>query len=368
MKKICFYLPHLAKGGAQRVIVNLSEFFAREGYEVVLVTTMIAAIEEYPVPSGTRRVLSDITGDEITTSRVKNFYRRFQKLRNVWKTENPDIIISFIGMNNIMAIATNAFRKCPVLISVRANPPMEYYTRILRFLAKTIFIKADGIILQTKQQTGFFPKAIRRKCTILPNPINPEFVKDSYDADKEHPLRQKHIVAVGRVDINKNHFMLVKAFEEIAGEYPEWNLKIYGDGPDKEKLDAMIHSSPYQERMEAPGMISDVPDRLDQSRIYVLTSYEEGMPNSLIEAMAKGLACISTDCPCGGPDELIRNGENGILIPVGDTEALVKALKAILADAEYEKALGLNASEIKNTLNPTIVCGQWKQYIEQKMK
>lgn len=358
MSKVCFYLASLAKGGAQRVIINLTEYLLKNGYEVTIVTTKQEA-EEYALPGGAKRVFSDITGNEVTESRIRNFYRRFMKLRNVWKQEKPDIVISFIGLNNMMAIATNFFRKTPVLISVRANPTMEYYTKLLRLISKTLFIKADGIILQTMQQKEYFPKPIQRKCIILPNPLNPEFVKNEESTNKE-----KQIIAVGRVDENKNHKMLVEAFSRIAKDYPEWSLVILGNGEEKQRLDRQIEQSGLQDRIQAPGNVSDVAKRLEQARIYVMTSSEEGMPNSLIEAMAKGLACISTDCPCGGPAELIRTGENGILIPVKDTDALEAALREILSNEVYERKLSENAVEIKEKLAPEPVCGEWKTYLE----
>ncbi len=362
MSKICFYMAHLAKGGAQRVIVNLTEYMIAQGHEVTIVTTNKADVE-YDMPKGAKRVMSDIEKDEITGSRIRNFHRRFKKLKNVFRSEQPDVIISFIGLNNMMAIATNLFYKTPVLISVRANPTMEYYTKLLQFISKTLFIKADGIILQTKDQQRYFPKGIQKKCTILPNPLNPEFVTKSDNASIAWEDK-KQIVAVGRVDGNKNHKMLIEAFTRVAAEYPDWTLKIYGDGEDKEKIDALIQKSGFADRIEAPGNVSDVPQRLEQARIYTLTSNEEGMPNSLIEAMAKGLACISTDCPCGGPAELIESGENGILIPIEDTDALEKALRDILSNEEYEKKLGSNAEKVKDTLDPKKVCKQWMEYIE----
>ena len=111
------------------------------------------------------------------------------------------------------------------------------------------------------------------------------------------------------------------------------------------------------------GHCNDMPQQLYQSRIFVLTSDYEGMPNALLESMALGLACISTDCPCGGPRTVIQDGENGLLIPLRDTKALETALRRILSDPEFEKKLGENAHKIGETLAPDRVNEAWESVI-----
>ena len=100
-KKFVFYVSSLSKGGAQRVILNLTESLLKKGHHVVIVTTMVCQ-PEYDLPEGARRIFSDITEEETTTNRVINFIRRFRKLRNIWKNERPDVLVSFIGKNNFM--------------------------------------------------------------------------------------------------------------------------------------------------------------------------------------------------------------------------------------------------------------------------
>lgn len=173
-KKIMFYISSLAKAGAQRVILNLTESLIEKGYQVTIVTT--SQVEnEYELPKGASRIISDIQGEEITANRIKNLKNRFCKLRNIWKKEKPDVIVSFIGKNNFMAILTAWGLKIPVAVSVRGEPMEEYYNGLLRFLAKYLFRKADGIILQTEDSKSFFPKKTTKKAVVLPNPLNPEF-------------------------------------------------------------------------------------------------------------------------------------------------------------------------------------------------
>ncbi len=368
-RKVCFYINSLVKNGAQRVIVNLAHTMRQDGYEVTVVTTKIEKEQgEYELAGSINRVVSDLTAEQITDSRIRNFLARVRKLRSIWKAERPDLIVSFIGKNNMMAILSSFFLKIPVVISVRTVPKREYYTKALKLVSKTLFVFAKGIVLQTRDAMDYFPAFIRRKAVILPNPLNPAFIRPRFEG-----TRQDEIVAVGRLDDNKNQQMLIRAFCGLGKEFveqqcPGLKLIIYGTGENESRLRELVGQSGWQERILMPGEVDRVEETIYRSRIYVLTSKMEGMPNALMEAMALGLAVVSTDCPCGGPRTLIRNGENGILVPVDDDAALTEALKKILTDPGLEKRLGENAAGLGRELSPERVSRQWLDYLERCMR
>lgn len=359
MKKIALFISSLQKGGSERVMVNLAEYFYRQGTEVVVVT-QYKKETEYDIIPEIRRVYSEPDEELLQGSRANKFMIRFRYLRNIWKTEKPDVILAFLGKNNLMAIATSRFLPVKTVVSVRGEPTMEYEGRFMQFLAKTIFRFADGIVLQTQMVMEFFPKSVQRKAIVLPNPLNPLFLKKKQNAEKENI-----IVAAGRLDNNKNHAMLIHAFARIASEYPNIKLIIYGEGECREQLEQLIEEKELTDRITLPGSVTDIADRIAKARIFTLTSNTEGMPNSIMEAMALGIPVISTDCPCGGPATLIRDGENGLLIPVGDAYALADAMRQILSNPVLEHKLGENAYKITEELNPEKVDNQWKKYLEQ---
>ncbi|MDD3206372.1 MAG: glycosyltransferase [Lachnospiraceae bacterium] len=358
MKKIAFYINSLDKGGAQRVIVNLSESLYQSGVEVVLVTTKKAE-EEYAVSEGIRRVYSEITGKEVTNNRIRNFCHRFHKLRTIWKQEKPDVIVSFIGKNNFMAIATAAMLPISVAVSVRGEPTEEYYTNAMRMIARHLFRFADGVIFQTEDAKAFFPENVQKKSKILPNPLDTACMRPVFTGKRENT-----IVSVGRIDENKNQKMIIDAFISNHEKHPEMKLIIYGNGEKRESLLQYIKEKQMQEFIEMPGNVSHVPDYIEKARIFILASDTEGMPNALLEAMALGLAVISTDCPCGGPRTIIQSGENGILVPVRDTKALARALEQILENPVLEQKLGANARQVQKKFAPDTVNEQWKNYLE----
>lgn len=357
MKRIALFIGSLQKGGSERVMVNLAEYLHKKKYEVILVT-QYKREDEYEISSEIRRVFSEPDEIKLQGNRIQNFIARFQSLRNIWKIYKPDVVLSFLGKNNLMAIATAMFLPVSVAVSVRGEPTMEYEGKKMQVLAKAIFALADGVVLQTKQCMDFFPKFIQRKAVILPNPINEQFLNRQYEGTK-----QNLIVAVGRVDENKNHKMLIHAFEQIAPEYPQMRLVIYGDGNERENLIQLVREKGLSDQIALPGNIKDVASHICHAKIYALTSNTEGMPNSLIEAMALGLTVVSTKCPCGGPEMLIEDGINGFLVPVGDEQALANVFRKILTNFELADSLGKNAKQIAQQLHPDKVNLQWEQYL-----
>lgn len=399
-KSIAFYIGGLCIGGAERVICNLAEYFYSEGYRVTMVTK-VRDEKEYELNPGIKRIIADITTEEETASRIHNLFARIAKLKRIWKEVKPDVIVSFIRKNNLMAIASAAPLGIPVVVSVRSAPERELKGFGFKTITFLLFRQAAGVVLQTREAYNFFPGYIRAKAVVLPNSINPDFLKESEKlalernndingASNEKPekvaventninreeakvidsrvvfsKREKKIITVGRIDDNKNQRMLVEAYAKIAGQYPEWSLELIGDGSGWKLLEEYVSTLPCKDRISFTGAVDDVVGRMSKASIFVLPSKIEGMPNALIEAMVMGMACISTDCPCGGPRDLIAADEsNGILVPVDNVDAMAMALKRLITNDTLRQSMGDNARKIIATLHPDTVNKQWKNYIE----
>ncbi len=363
MKKIAFYIGNLDKGGAQRVVTNLANYFNREGYEVLLVTFYRGEIE-FPYDEGIRRILSNLTEEELAQTkgkpfrRILNFRKRIGKLRGIWEKEQPDIIVSFLRKNNYYAIWSTKGLHMPVVLSVRSDPKREYKGRLNTFLAKHLFQKADGLVLQTEDAYRFFPKKVQEHAVIIQNSLNPRFIRDRYEG-----ARRDEIVAVGTIDDNKNHTMLIDAFIPVHERYPQMKLIIYGDGCRRRDLEEKVRELGLEGAVLFPGRSDTIYEQIYASRIYVLPSKVEGMPNALIEAMALGLAVVSTDCPCGGPRMLIQDGINGLLVPVDDRQAMTDAILKILADPLLEESMGKEAHKLLDQVHPDKVNREWENYL-----
>lgn len=360
-KHIAMLIGALIKGGAERVMVNLADYFVENGYEVTLVT-QYQGENEYPLNPKVKRVISDITPEETTNNRIVNFKRRFCKLRGIWKEEKPDVILSFIGKNNMMAILTSRFLDIPVAVSVRGDPNEEYNSRLMRFAARSLFTWADGVILQTRRCFDFFPDKVQKKAVILHNPVSKVFFRERYEGERE-----KTIVAVGRVDANKNHEMLIRAFAGIADEFPDYQVIIYGEGESRESLIELTKELKLSDKIFLPGSIEHVADAIYKTRVFVLTSNTEGSPNTLLEAMIMGLTVIATDCPCGGPADLISDWENGVLTPVSDVKKLQENLQKVLNNLQRADKLGAEATKTADIFKQEKVYGEWENLLQSLM-
>lgn len=359
--KLAFYIGSLDKGGAERVFVNLAEYFQNKGYQILMVT-QYRKEEEYELAEGIKRILSDIPPEETTRSRLINFYRRVSRLRGIWKKEQPDLVLSCVGKNNFMTIVTTMFTKTKPVVSVVGEAKEEYPSRLMKFLANLLFPYASGVILQTERSRAFFSAKVSKAAVILPNSLNPLFLRERFQGERE-----KRIVSVGRLDANKNHEMMIRAFAGLADKYPEYTLTVYGEGELRESLQKLIISLTLEERVFLPGVIPDVADKIGRASLFLLTSYSEGISNALIEAMALGLPVIATDVPSGGTQELIRHEENGLIIPTGDEEALKEAMDRLLSDRAFAARLGEQAHKIQERLAPERVNRQWQEYFERIM-
>lgn len=365
-RKIIFYISSLGKGGAERVVVNLANAFRDAGYEVKIVTTFRQE-SEYDEPEDVKRYVLEDLNRVVNGSRIKYFLDRCKNIRKIWKAERPDVIVSFLGKTNMMALLTTIGLRIPVFVSVRSDPNREYASKMMRIVSKTIFRKAKGIIVQTEDAKAYFPKSMQKKVRILPNSLDVRFIRPRYEG-----VREQEIVTVGRLDANKNHQMMFHAFARIHEEYPELKLVIYGGGFEESDTTPMLMELAkelgIEDKVEFKGRRNDIPDCIYKSKIFALMSIYEGMPNALLEAMSLGLAVVSTDCPCGGPRTVIRHGENGLLVPVNDVDAMEQAFRQILEKPELEEMLGRNAEKLGEELAPEKVNRMWMDYIEQGMK
>lgn len=353
----------MEKGGAERVIALLANEFIKNNDVSVL--TLKRSKDAYELDERIRRLHVDKTGYKMDGFIKKIFrklsFERFFGLRKKILAEKPDVIISFLPEPSLrlmfMKKISLKLRKISTIISIRNDPAREYKNPLLRFVVRVLYKNIDGMVYQTNDAKKFFKDIIKTKNqAIIQNPVDEGIlVKPKSDVD-----RNDIIVSVGRLEAQKNHEMLIRAFGKTLrnGEH-DFALKIYGEGSRREFLRGLINDLGLQDKVFLEGQVDDVIRKLNEAKIFVLSSHYEGMPNALIEAMAMGLACISTDCPCGGPRMLIKNGENGILVRNKDEKGLARELIRLMGDAKLRKELANNAVGIRKDNDVVVVAEQW---------
>lgn len=348
---IFFYINTISHGGAERVITNLATELSDRGHDCTIITSYRKSWE-YPIGNSVRRI-------SIFNHPVGNFISRNIRLiygvRNIVKQEKPDILVTFMGEPNLRAAPIVAGTGCKLIMSVRNDPQYEYGHLGWSWMARHLFSFADGMVFQTEDAKAWFPQKIQENSVIIFNPVAPKFY------EVELVPERKGIVTTGRLAPQKNHALLIKAFAKIANRVKD-DLIIYGAG-DQDALKQLIEFLGMKNRVILPGQCEDVPNTLKEHRLYVLSSDFEGMPNALMEAMAVGLPCISTDCPCGGPRMLFGDDLKPFLVPVGNVDSLAEMMLHVLINKECEDYLSTTCKAMSREFESFKIYDRWENYL-----
>ncbi len=358
--RILFCIGSMNKGGAERVMTNLANFLVTDN-EIGIVIT-INDTPKYELNKNIKFYTLDKSAcNGYSDNAILRNIKRMKALKNTIENFKPDLIISFLPEPSYRVLMLRKFNRIPIIVSVRNDPKIEYKSKLNKILMNILYPFADGFVFQTQEAKEYFNKKIQQKSVIIPNPLKEEFVKRPLYSGK----KEKNIVAVGRLEKQKNHKLLIDAYKNIENKIGDYKLIIYGEGSLRENLKKQIKDLNLNEKVILAGEVSDIPAKIEKSSLFVLTSDFEGMPNALMEAMAMGLPCIATDCPCGGPKYLIKNNENGILFKTNNKVELEEKILKVLFDTELSDKIGSNAKNIRKVLDPKIINERWYQYIRK---
>lgn len=341
-------------GGAERAVVKLANHWAEHGNDVSIITITDDSQDFYPLHASINRIKLGLMEPRITMwQKIKLQMRRMHALPKAIRAINPDVVISFQTETNLLALETSAFYKARLIISERTNIHHQKIKKIPTLLRRALYPFARKIVFVSQGAADAYDWIKNDKKHVIYNPVEPVEPAPAPARD-----RKKEIIALGRLIDLKGYDLLIKAFAKIAAQYPDWNLKIYGEGESRQKLESLIRTEGLDDRVELPGTTQNVPDVMSLAGIFVLSSYYEGMPNALMEAMSHGVACISFDCPFG-PSELITHGKNGLLVDVGDIDGLSQNLSELISNPEKRQALGRAAEKINADLSLEKITAEW---------
>lgn len=351
MKKIDIITKAMTSGGAERVIAQLANYFVVRGICCRIITTDDREVM-YPLNEKVKVVPIGKKSDNKVIDRVQ----RYKAIRKLVLLEKPDVVLSMPEDTGIYVILALLGTGIPVYVSERNNPWVMPDVKVTRFLRKVAYPFATGLIFQTEMAKSFFSPKIQKKGIVLQNPVDAARIPEPYAGKRE-----KRFVAVGRLEPQKNFPLLIKAFAEFNKEEPDYKLTIYGEGRERKKLENLIKDLGLQNNIELPGRDKDVLNKINSAAAFILSSDYEGMPNALIESMCMGMPIISTDCPSGGPRELICDGKNGLLVRVNDINGMTDAMRKIVG--ENSKLFGENAYVTGKKLTDPYVFEEWENVL-----
>lgn len=357
--EIIIITTHMTNGGAQRVLSVLIEEWRKKGNLVTIIQTKPTDFSSSYNYSNDINIVNLGRYRSKLLSKISNVVSLLRYL----KKHPHAVVIAFLNSCISLAAICSLFVSNVFVFSER-NDPARYPTkRIKRKIRDVLFKCADLCVFQTNESKSHFADSIQKKGVIIPNPINNNLPKINRKSNSNL------IVAIGRLSKQKNFPMLIYAFKKIRDIFPEFELNIYGnDEGEMNKLLQLVEELKLKDAVHFNGFANDVFNILNNCAMYVSSSDYEGISNSMLEALAMGVPSICTDCPAGGAREMICNGENGILIPVGDVDALFKSMKQLIENQDFSDKLSRNAAKIRCKYPAEKVAQLWIDAIENAKK
>lgn len=349
MKRVLFILPSLSKGGSERVFSIFANLMDDAGYSVGIVF-MHSNEVAYPIHPTIQFFFPQIS----RKSFFHKLFGSFKKLDHVIRDFHPDLIIDPNYYRYSVWLAR--LRHIPIILSYR-NDATRHRNHIRFFYKNLLFHMADYCFFQTETIRSCFISVAESKSTVIPNPLSEE-IPAPYQG-----TREKDFVAVCRLEAQKNIPMLLRAFAKFSQAYPDYDLKIYGVGALQSVLEAQTVTLQIADKVRFMGFQTNVFDLIQKATAYCSSSDYEGLSNAMIEAMALGLPCIVTDCNGGGAREIIQDGENGILVPINDAEAMCAGMERVASDPAFAASLSINAEKIREKLSLKAITPLWWEMI-----
>ena len=438
---ITFLTASLGSGGAERVVSLLANRMSEKGLQVEIICLMYDDVYYQTKPEVKLTVVPRVCPG--------NLIKRLFWLRRYVQKSGTEVCVAFTEGVYCATICALLGTRIPVIASERLDP---HYMSWQRNLLKKIFLPhAAWLVVQTEHIKSYFKGKVAKKTSIILNPVNEKVfevngerltvngdglkIKDDDDNDDDDFLiehkdtkaqrsfneKENTIISVARLFPQKRQEVLIKAFAKIAEKYPEWKLIIYGEGPERAKLEKLIASLDeknnenddenentlntkdtkdkgiddekqktlkevngerlmvndeglktkderlkIKERILLPGRCETIIEELNKAKIFAFSSDYEGLSNAMLEAVCVGLPIVSTRV--SGTDELIREGFNGYVVDCGDTDALAEALEKLMGDEKKIQQFSADSRKMAEQFRLDHIVRDWLELMERVIK
>lgn len=356
---ILFITASIGMGGAAKQLCFVAESLAARGHNVHIVD-----LKSTIGNTDYKRKLSDKVSVYTAPISNKRGLRRIEQIRFIKKTAKAvgaELLVGYTPYPNVMAKLVGNMLHIPSILSERGDPNWTYKSAIMKVIFQ-IVNKCEGGVFQTQGAMDCYKKGMQKRGIVIANPI---FV------DKEPPYisakeREKTVVSVGRLDnYQKRYDVMLDSFAIFSKVHPEYRLKLYGKGNDEELISNWCAEKGISDKVDFMGLTTNPIADIAKDGIFLITSDFEGISNSLLEAMAAGLPCVSTDHTPGGARLLIEDGKNGLLAPVCDPQKLADAMCRFAEDEELAENCGVEARNVLNRFAPEVIVDQWENYCKK---
>lgn len=367
--RIMLVISSLRRGGAERVVSIMANYWAAMGHRVFLVTIEGRHADAYTLHPDVVRVglnLVRVAGNSVRG--VLANLMRIWKLRATARRLEPDVAVSFVTHTNLLVLMAMSGVNVPVIVSERSDPSQWQLGVIREKMRRWLYPHAAAVVVQTWRVGDSMRRWLPSdELAVIANPV-PAGDPDERQAHApvrerlQLPMAAKIVAAMGRLEPQKGFDLLMEAFGRLHGQHPDWHLVIFGDGVSRSELETQAAGLKLTAFVHLPGSVRAARACLAEADLFVLSSRVEGFPNVLLEAMACGLAVVSFDCP-SGPREIVRDGYDGLLVEAGNVAALEAAMSALMTSPAHREQLGRNARQVLERFSTTRIMAQWDQLL-----
>jgi len=370
-------------GGSERVVSHMANYWARHGWPITILTIChgleapcypldprvvhrdmrFSRAAKQPIPSAA--ALSALKGifDICSPPERRRLLVELSlvvALRRAIAASRPQVVISFINATNVRTLLAARGLGLPVIVSERTDPHRDTLHEGMRRLRRRLYAQAAYLVCQTPEIAAFFAREAGDRTRVIHNPVMPPLVQQAPDPAAANAVAGPTIVGMGRLVEDKGFSLLLRAFAMVAAKHPSWLLEIWGEGPQRPRLERLAQNLHLKERVRLPGFTPRPCDVLRRADLFALSSLSEGFPNALCEAMACGLAAVSFNCS-SGVREIIRDGVDGVIVPAADVSAMAAALDRLMSSDEDRWRLGARAVEVVQRFAIDKAMSQWEQ-------
>lgn len=344
------------RGGTERTTCCLANEFAAHGHTVSVIS--IFNNMEHPAYALADNInliflCREKYNKELSTAtRIRRTHSSAKMLRDCIALKNADVIISQ------KLLASSALWHAGMRKKTIACEHFKYgmYNPFIRFIRNRMYNRMLKLVVLTENDKRRFSAACVRNVSCIPNmiPVNPT---------KSEGQDSKRIISVGRLDRQKGYDMLLDALYLIKDKITDWEVDIYGEGPELENLIRQRDDAGLSDIVTFRGYTSDIVHEYAHSSFYVMSSRFEGFPMVLLEAAACGLPIVSFKCP-EGPETLLENG-GGILVENGNVQKLAEAVLTMATDNELREKYATDTKRIILDYTPENIYNRWLRLISE---
>jgi GalNAc-alpha-(1->4)-GalNAc-alpha-(1->3)-diNAcBac-PP-undecaprenol alpha-1,4-N-acetyl-D-galactosaminyltransferase len=356
-QRITCVISSLGAGGAERVLTALTAQWAAGGRAITVITLSGAEGDFFSLEARIQRIALNLQRPSRSTlDALCQAGRRISALRSAVRRAQPDVVLSFGDQTNVLTLLSTVGIRAPVVIAERSSPRHQVLGWPWEQLRRVLYPRARSLVAQTEGAAAHFrPWGLAP--LVIPNAV-------------AHPVgtvpaeRGDVILGVGRMTTEKGFDLLLRAFARVADAFPAWTLRLVGDGPVRAELEALRGQLGLPVgRVVFAGRREDMEREYLRAAVFALPSRYEGFPNALCEAMAHGCAVVATRSP-HGPEDIVRDEVDGLLVPTDDVAALSFALRRLMASERLRAALGTAAAALPDRLNAQRIAARWLQLLD----